>query len=391
MNEVCAPRCETRSATPVAAGWKWFGLALWAVPLLAISVIVILRPEHRAVTPLYHTAVAHWWARQPLYDGPAGMNYLPQFALLFSLFHALPLALGETLWRWAAVGGLTWGLWRFVREETAAPKVFALVSLVAMPLTLGALRNGQANAHLGACLLLSASFLRSERWWPASLFLLLALAIKPLAVAAMGLAFAAFPGLWWRLAVGTVGLVAAPFLTGPWDYVAGQYASAWADLRECAAVTQHRFADLNGLLRTVGFPLTGGVSLAVRALAGALFFAGCWRAGRQRDSRLALLWLGAAAAYLMLFNPMTEGNSYVVLAPALGLWAWQLTRSGEWCQAQAVAAMALTMGLLPELLRHWFGNAFSLAWHPAMTLLFVVLLALQTWRDHDCSSNRPAV
>jgi hypothetical protein len=37
--------------------------------------------------------------------------------------------------------------------------------------------------------------------------------------------------------------------------------------------------------------------------------------------------------------------------------------------------MVLSMGLLPEPLRPWLGNYFSLAWYPALTLGFLVLLA----------------
>ena len=32
------------------------------------------------------------------------------------------------------------------------------------------------------------------------------------------------------------------------------------------------------------------------------------------------------------------------------------------------------MGLLPNLLRPFFGNNFALIWHPAMTLLFIFVL-----------------
>jgi len=367
----------------------WLGVALWGVPMVAITVMVILRPEHRSVTSLYHEAVAHWWAREPLYHGPGGMNYLPHFALLFSPFHVLPSALGNSLWRWTALAGLVCGLWQFVRREANAAKAFALVAAVVMPLSLGALRNGQANAHLGACLCLGAACLGEERYWPASLFLLLGLAIKPLGLVGIGLALAAFPPLGWRLGLGALGFAAVPFLVAPWDYAAGQHAAAWANLGYCAAVSEHRFADLNGLLRTFGFPLTGQASLAARALAGAFFFAGCRAAAQMEAPRRALFWHGAAASYLMLFNPMTEANSYVVLAPALGLWAWHTARRGSLGQAYLLGGAALSMGVLPELLRHWLGNAFALAWHPALTLLFVGFLTLELKRERGLAGAKP--
>ena len=145
--------------------------------------------------------------------------------------------------------------------------------------------------------------------------------------------------------------------------------------------SEHRFADLNGLLRTFGIPLTGMASLVVRAGAGASLMLGCYfGVRRETEPRRALLWLSAAAGFLMLFNPMTEANSYVILAPVLGLMAlWELAQ-GTPSLGWLLGSMVLTMGLLPNLLRPLFGNAFALAWHPAMTIGFLFVLAWQVLR-----------
>ena len=118
----------------------------------------------------------------------------------------------------------------------------------------GSHSNGQANAHLGAALLLGAVCLAQGRWWTAVLFVCLSVAIKPLGLAAVGLAFAVYPRLGWRLGVGLAGTLLLPFLCAPPDYVASQFADALANLRQCAVVTDNRFADLNGLLRAVRAP-----------------------------------------------------------------------------------------------------------------------------------------
>ncbi len=358
--------------------------------MLVISVMVSLRPFNRTVTPLYHEAAANWWSRQPLYQGPSGMNYLPPFALLFSPFHLLPLVVAEVLWRWTAAAGLAGGLGLMLRRTTdaSAARDFALISLAVAPLTMAALRNGQANAHFAAALLLAAACLARGRWWPATVCLALSLAIKPLGLAALGLAVMVFPRLWWRLPVGALILLLVPFLCAPAGYVQTQYAAAWQNLTQCAAVTERRFADLNGLLGAFGMPLAGTASLAVRGLAGLGFAGLCWFAGRRLDRGLqALLWLAAAAAYLMLFNPMTEANSYVILAPALGLWAWHFAETGRPRLAWTLAAMLLSMGLLPNLVRPWLGNAFALAWHPAMTLVFLAVVFWETTTGHGRGST----
>ena len=89
------------------------------------------------------------------------------------------------------------------------------------------------------------------------------------------------------------------------------------------------------------------------------------------------MWLYAlATSYLMLFNPMTEANSYVILAPALGCWAaWALSRPQMRAAGCVIGGIALSMGLLPNLVRPLFGNQFALFWHPTMTILFLAILS----------------
>jgi hypothetical protein len=90
------------------------------------------------------------------------------------------------------------------------------------------------------------------------------------------------------------------------------------------------------------------------------------------------MWLLAlSVGYLMLFNPMNEPNSYVILAPALGLWAVAAlnaapTRRFGWL----TASISLSMALLPNLMRPMFGNNFALFWHPVMTFVFMAMLVI---------------
>jgi alpha-1,2-mannosyltransferase len=365
--------------------WRLLSLILWIVPLAAISIMVIARPGHRSVTPVYHQAVDQWWARQPLYEGATGFHYLPHFTAVFIPYHCAGNRVGDVLWRCTAGLGLAAGLWLFCGAITHRRpdrwRAFVLASLYALPLSLAALQNGQANAHFGVLLLLAAWCLHARKWAAAVVCLWLAAAIKPLGLAALGLAWAAYPQLWWRLALGLPVFLVFPFAFGPPGYVWSQCLAAWDNLRLCSVASEHRFADLNGLLRTFGIPLAGMASLAVRAGAGVSLMLFCYfGARRAAEPRRALLWLCAAVGFLMVFNPMTEANSYVILAPALGLMAlWELTR-GTPSLGWLLGGMALTMGVLPNLLRPLFGNAFALAWHPAMTIGFLSVLVWQVWR-----------
>jgi hypothetical protein len=149
-------------------------------------------------------------------------------------------------------------------------------------------------------------------------------------------------------------------------------------------VSEHRFADINGIFRTFGAALPPQASTLVRVVAGALT-AGLWWWGAKRLSEpLTALWFYAlAASYLMLFNPMNEANSYVILSPAFGVWgAWFLLgpetqnhRRLGW----GLVFIALTMGLLPNVLRPLLGNYFALFWHPFMTVLFILMLTRFVW------------
>src|SRR3954471_17430944 len=85
------------------------GIALWALALGVVSVLVALDPVRRSVTPVFHLAAERWWARRALYSDPRGFHYLPQFALLFSPFHALPVPFGDLLWRAASVASVVLG------------------------------------------------------------------------------------------------------------------------------------------------------------------------------------------------------------------------------------------------------------------------------------------
>jgi hypothetical protein len=247
------------------------------------------------------------------------------------------------------------------------------------------LRNGNANALFGGVTLLAVVAILDRRWWLAVGLMALATALKPLGIVLLLLAPIVYGPLRWRLPVALLGLAAFPFLFASPAYVCSQYQAAWGNLQSCAVVTEHRFADINGLLRTFGTEFRPGVSKLVRVLAGGLTAAVCWWSARRLREPLPGLWLYAlATAYLMLFNPMSEENSYGILAPALGAWGAFFLFSPAARNARGlgwvIVTLALSMALLPNIVRPWFGNYFALFWHPFMTLIFVVLVGGFVWR-----------
>jgi hypothetical protein len=238
---------------------------------------------------------------------------------------------------------------------------------------------------LSGLFLLATSGVMRKEWWLATGCMVLAVAIKQFSIVMVLLALVVYAPLRWRLLVGFLALALLPFLCGPTDYVLGQYRAALTHLQACATVTDNRFADLGGIVRKFGAELPAEVSKWIRVLAGGMTMLAWWLGARNLAEPLRAPWLYALlTGYLMVFNPMTEANSYVILAPALGLWAaWAWEQTGTRNLGWLLAAMCLSMGLLPNLLRPIFGSYFALFWHPLMTLLFLGLLTaiLRPWRS----------
>lgn len=374
---------------------QYIALALWVIPMVVLSILSALRPLHRSVTLSYHDATAHWWTRENLYVGPSGMNYLPHFAILYSPFHFLPLPLCEVLWRLCSAATLAGGLWQLVRRvlPAEAERGFFWATIVAMPLCMNSLRNGNANALFGGVVLLSIVALLQERWWLAVFLMTLATALKPLGVVLLLLAPLVYGPVRWRIPIALVALALFPFLFASPSYVLAQHREAWHNLQSCAVVTQHRFADINGILRTLGTELSPSVSKLLRVAAGGVTAVLWLWGGKRAGALLACLWFYAlSTGYLMLFNPMNEENSYVILAPALGIWAAFFLFHPMAGEARArgwvLVSMALSMGLLPNIVRPLFGNHFALIWHPVMTLIFLAILA---WYLERSRSTSPAL
>jgi hypothetical protein len=356
-------------------------ILIWSVSMLVIAAMVLHNPfKHTVTLGSYHPSAENWWAGRNLYIGPSGMNYLPHFAVLYSPFHFLPFRWSEILWRFCAAASVAGGLWLLMRElfGAKAERPFFWATILTVPLALGALRNGNANAIFSGVTLLAVVATLQKRWWLAVAWMVLATALKPLGVVLLLLASIYYTPVLRRLPAALLGLALFPFFFGRPDYVLEQYREAWQNLHACATVTEHRFADFNGILWALGTPLFGAPATIVRLLAGGVTaIIWLWSARRLAPALRGLSLYALTAAYLMLFNPMNEANSYVILAPALGAWgAWLLCgdepvrRRLGW----GLVLMALSMGLLPNFLRPLFGNHFALCWHPCMTILFIAAL-----------------
>lgn len=104
-----------------------------------------------------------------------------------------------------------------------------------------------------------------------------------------------------------------------------------------------------------------------------------------------LLW-ALGASYLMIFNPRTEGVTYVVVAPAIALFgAFELSRSGVPVWRRAVGAtfivLAILMMFVHELMpkggeyARWALGKKDMIVRPSITVLFYIWLTWLTLAD----------
>lgn len=353
-------------ASGAAGRWAW---KFWAVFVLVLVVMTAVAPDRRTVTPNYRQAAERWFeGRETLYFAKKkGFLYLPHAALIYAPFAALPKRVGEPLWRAFCVGLLVWALWGAARTFAVPGRAvpFGLLTALVIPSSFASAANGQMNIPLAAAMLLAATALARGQPWRAALWLLAGVAMKPPGIVPLLLVGAMVPALWLRLGVLVPVFLALPFLHPDPGYVAGQYKMFWEVLRAASAPVTHEFCDLAGMFRTFGLPWPEPVGKPVRAAAALVTLGVAWVGWRRwrgrggagtiegeqpgdagndaaRDALWAPVWVMAlAAVYLMLFNPRTEANSYIVLSPFVALAAW---RALGW-EGRRGVALGLAVGL----------------------------------------------
>ena len=400
--------------------WLWIGMLAWVVPLAAFTWSVLRRPPgDRSLDPIYRWGLEAWRVHLDLYSGYGGATFVSVFLLPYRKFLQIgsgleylyppsfftfywPFAMlqppwGEILWRWIGAAGMAWMLARLMRAQGRPWNHFdfLLLSIGVLPVSLGALQGGQANVIIAVCLLGAALAMTHGAFFRAGLWLAVGCGIKPFVIAPIGLACVLFPATLPGLVVGGLIVLGIPLLTAPSDYALDQYAQFVRNtLGPCMNTKIDRFADFNGLLRMMDSPLTGAASTAVRALAGALFALWMLRI-RTRMPRpdLALVWVAASTCYLMLFNPLTEANSYCMLAVPMVLFAWRWIDAGKAALGWSLFLALIGMGVLSEMLRpinrNW-GTAFDLRFMPLTASLFLLSVVMVGPPARDRPDRLPA-
>lgn len=350
----------------------------WGVYLVVVCLLVV-GAKPRSVTPAYRQAAEAWVLGEPLYDGVGtGFIYLPQSAILFIPFNALPYHFGEVAWRILNLACFLWGV-RRLAALAALPidrAQFGIMSLMMGFLAWDAVRFGQTTVLMGGLMMHALADLARQRWSRCALWLCLGFALKPLVVVLILLVGTLYAETRWRLAVGLLLVFLFPFALQQPHYVLEQYQAARHGLGAAVGLAETTYwASLFGVAHVLGFELSTGATLALSSVAALLVLALAWMAKKHLPREQACLILYAlAGTYLMLFCPRTENNTYALLGPALAL-AWAQSWHGRrYWLASTHALLAIGIGSSYELGR-WFTPPEQAVWlAPSCCLPFLLLL-----------------
>lgn len=317
---------ETLIRTSSARDAAWTTWALWGLLFAVVTALFIINPQRDIGA--YRIASLAWLEGRPMYalDGE-GFLYLPHAAILYLPFASLPFWLGGICWRLVNLGVFVWGAYRLARltadqiSEQQRRWVFALLTLFALPIASSSGRNGQFNLIMAGLMMHACAEVAGRHWWRASALLWLAVGSKPLALVLMMLYGALHPALLLRLVATAPVFFALPFLFQMPDYVAQQYRDFVESLRISSTRGDHViFAHFFGALQASGYDMSGASRNLIRMAAAGVTFLACFAARlRHKEPLSAILIYNLAIAYLLVFNPRTEGVTYAILGPSLGL------------------------------------------------------------------------
>ncbi|HEY6011538.1 MAG TPA: hypothetical protein VIX18_08715, partial [Nitrospirota bacterium] len=125
-----------------------------------------------------------------------------------------------------------------------------------------------------------------------------------------------------RLLLAMAALFVAPFLTQKPAYILGQYQAFLQNTITASHVgsVEKGWTTMFNALTVIGINIAERSQTVIRLVAAVGTLALCVIARRgQAAERSAIFVYSLAAAYLMLFSPRTENNTYAMFAPVVGL------------------------------------------------------------------------
>ncbi len=364
------------------------------------AAVIIASGSSRTSVPAYREGAVYWMAGRTIYVDPGvgGFVYLPQSAILFIPFALLPVVAEEVLWRFVNIGVFALGIFHFagLTSGHSEKKLFPLMTLVCLPLAWNCARNGQATLIMTGLMLLAVVDIARSRWWRATLWLSLAVAIKPLAIVLVLLAMAIHRPLSWRVPAGMLVTALVPFVTQHPAYVMEQYAVFWSNLTKSVHVgsVDLRWTTPFNALQVAGIVVPEKVQTLLRVIAAFGTLALCyWSRLRYDAARSAVFVFSLTVIYLMLFSPRTEGNTYAMLGPAIAAFlagAFLIEQRPK----EGIVLSCIALAILgSRSIEHMLTPRAGTSWlSPFMAVCFAVYLLVTFFADRKdrAEEDRPA-
>jgi alpha-1,2-mannosyltransferase len=304
-------------------------IGIYVIVMIACLAAFISNPL-RSVSCNYEEAANHWMKGESLYahskETGHGFLYLPHAAILHVPFAIVSSQtgltyLGDILWRIFsfsifAISCKRLATW-FKPARASAEWIIALFSCL---LAASCLRIGQSTILLTALMLLSIDAWRCQKFNRASFFVVLAIAVKPLALVMALIYFAASGPMRNRVAAGIVVLLVSAFCFQYPTYVWEQYKDCFDMLTKASSLTgSFNWAQVFGMLQVIGLEVNHRVQTGIRVAAAlatvVLVLLSVRKSCREEQALWILIW---TVVYLLLFNPRTENSTYCMIGPVMG-------------------------------------------------------------------------
>lgn len=315
---------------PASRFWPRYALAVWVAASVFVAVDAYRNPRGHTLYPVYAIGVQNWWRGADLYPRQEETHelfrYSPAFAVAAGPFALLPPGTGNAAWKLFNIGAFALGLYVWAKRGPAGPlsaKRTAALFLVAVPVVMGNVYNGQANLLLMGFVLLALAAVARDRWWGAATALAAATLIKVFPVA-LALVLCV---LYWRtlpvrfgaaLAIG----LAFPLVAQNPEYAARQTGEWLHHLSASTELNRDRLKSLDKLFEVAGAGVSRAAFQALAAGAGAVVLGVGVLAVLRREPRPAVLFQVGAwfVTWVVLFSPSSEAATFSVLGPFLA-WA----------------------------------------------------------------------
>ena len=349
------------------------GTSIWLVAYITVIGLVLVGSIQEVPYRVYEGAGLRWVANQQLYDtrNIDGFQYFPSSAWIFSAFARLGRPGGGCTWRALSLALYVWGLWRSSKRISSVHPgaCFVIATCASVAVVSRGLGNGQANLLLAALSLHVATDLSRQSWWRVCASLALGLAVKPLFVVLVLSVWAVYGQLWWRLPLVLGGVFGAPWCWRDPAWLARQFRDSWTKIIECSK-PDRLFEDVRGLFATFGPTIPHDTYLWIRMIAAFGVLAVAWETrSRIREPFASFMVASVAMSYLMIFNPRTQSNSYVMTAPFVSLLGSRYVVRRRYAEAIVLFFIGMTWNLGDR----WF-TPFKYWLKPSSCILFLGMM-----------------